>query len=69
MKSMGHGEGYQYPHDEEGHFVRESYLPEALESRIYYQASEQGYEQRIAERMRRWWGDKKTREPTDGKGG
>jgi len=66
MKSMGYGQSYRYPHDVEGNFVLESYLPESIEERVYYEISDQGYEQRIAERMRRWWGERKTGRVSDG---
>jgi putative ATPase len=47
-KELGHGAGYQYPHDFEGHHVKEEYLPEALRGRIYYRPSDSGFEQEIA---------------------
>ena len=40
-KKLGHGEGYKYSHDYEGHFVEQEYLPE---KRRYYFPTEQGYE-------------------------
>jgi putative ATPase len=39
--SLGHGEGYKYAHDYEGHFVEQPYL---AETRRYYEPTEQGYE-------------------------
>ena len=56
MKGLGYGEGYKYSHDYEGHFVEQSYLPESIQGKRYYAPSEQGFEQSIAERLRRWWG-------------
>jgi putative ATPase len=50
-RRMGFGGGYQYPHDFEGHYVRERYLPEAIEGHRYYQPSGSGYERAIAERL------------------
>ncbi|HEY2900863.1 MAG TPA: replication-associated recombination protein A, partial [Polyangia bacterium] len=44
QKSLGQGDGYKYPHDYEGHFVVEEYLPEALRGRRYYQPSSSGRE-------------------------
>jgi putative ATPase len=66
MKSMGHGEGYRYPHDAPGHFIKESNRPAELQDHVYYRPSDQGYEQRIAERMRRWWSDAKPSQPDGG---
>jgi putative ATPase len=52
-KALGWGAGYQYPHDFEGHHVREEYLPEALRGRRYYAPSDSGEERAIAERLAR----------------
>jgi putative ATPase len=50
-RSLGHGAGYQYPHNYEGHYVMENYLPEALRGRRYYQPTDSGYERQIKERL------------------
>lgn len=54
LKEMGHGDGYQYPHDFPGHWVAARYLPddEGLDL-PYYEPANQGYESRIAERRHR----------------
>jgi putative ATPase len=39
---LGHGEGYQYPHDFEGHHVEQQYRPERFEGTSYYEPSGQG---------------------------
>lgn len=46
-KTLGHGEGYLYPHDYEGHYVRQSYLPEQMKCTKYYHPTEQGTEKRL----------------------
>mgnify|MGYP000316896217 CR=1 FL=1 len=51
-KTLGHGSGYQYPHDFEGHYVREEYLPKELTGRRYYQPTSQGREKEVADRLR-----------------
>lgn len=51
MKGMGYGKGYQYPHNYEGGYVHEEYLPERLKGKSYYKPSDRGYEKRIRERM------------------
>ena len=56
MKDMGYGKGYRYAHEYEGHFTPTENLPDSLAGRRYYDASDQGYEREVAERMRRWWG-------------
>jgi putative ATPase len=44
MQSLGYGGGYQYPHDFEGHYVPETYLPEGLRGSRFFQPSESGEE-------------------------
>ena len=53
-KGLGHGAGYQYPHSFEGHFTPQQYLPTNKLGTVFYEPSEQGYEARIAERLREW---------------
>jgi putative ATPase len=48
-RSLGFGQGYQYPHNFEGHYVVEAYLPEELRGRRYYQPSASGRERDIGE--------------------
>src|SRR3954469_18858669 len=50
-RSLGFGQAYQYPHDFEGHYVVEEYLPEALRGRRYYQPTTSGREAQIKERL------------------
>ncbi len=50
-RSMGHGEGYKYPHDFEGHYVPEDYLPEALIGRTFYEPCNSGFERELAARL------------------
>ena len=59
MRGMGYGSGYKYSHDYEGHFEPQEYLPPNLAGRRYYDPSDQGSEAAIAERMRRWWGERR----------
>jgi putative ATPase len=60
MRGMGYGEGYKYAHDYPDHFAAMENLPERLRGKRYYQPSDQGYEKEVAERIRGWWGDKKS---------
>ncbi len=53
MKGLGYGKDYRYPHDFEGALVAQSYLPDELEEKIYYEPSERGYEIRIREFLAR----------------
>ncbi|WP_230191394.1 replication-associated recombination protein A [Paenibacillus sp. CECT 9249] len=49
---LGH-KGYKYPHDYPGHYVEQDYLPESIRNRVFYQASEQGTEQKIKANQQR----------------
>lgn len=49
-EQLGRGVGYQYPHDFEGHFVQQQYLPDALKEKQYYFPSDQGLEKKIKEK-------------------
>ena len=50
-KSLGHGQGYEYPHDQPDGWVDQQYRPAELEGRIYYEPSSHGDEVEVAERM------------------
>jgi putative ATPase len=52
---LGEGEGYIYPHDEPGHFAHQDYLPPGWKPSAFYEPSDQGYENKIAQRLRTWW--------------
>jgi putative ATPase len=54
MKELGHGRGYKYPHNFEGNYVVEDYLPESLKGSRYYQPSTNGEEAVMSERLARW---------------
>ncbi len=53
-EALGHGQGYKYPHQYAGHFVRQQYLPDRLQGRRYYEPSDQGYEKEIRKRLEKW---------------
>lgn len=58
MKSEGYGAGYQYAHDHPEHFVPgETYLPDALLGRRFYEPSRQGLEENIRQRLARLRGE------------
>jgi putative ATPase len=54
MRGLGYGRGYQYPHDYSGRYVQETYLPENLQGRVYYEPADEGYERVIRERLEQW---------------
>jgi putative ATPase len=53
-RAMGHGSDYRYPHDFEGNYVAETYLPERLVGERYYQPSKSGQEEEIRRRLDHW---------------
>jgi len=53
-QALGHGEGYVYPHESEGHHVGQQYLPTALLGTYFYSPSEEGYEAQVKDRLARW---------------
>jgi putative ATPase len=54
MKQMGYGAAYKYPHDFEGHYVAERYLPEAIANERFWRPSQSGYEKELGERVAAW---------------
>jgi len=49
-RSMGHGQGYKYPHDFAGHYVVEDYLPDAIVGERIYEPADSGFERELAAR-------------------
>jgi putative ATPase len=54
MRDIGYGKEYKYPHNFEGHYVIEEYLPEELKGKVYYTPAESGAEKEIKERLEEW---------------
>ena len=52
-RKIGHGVGYQYPHDDPRGWVEQEYRPAEVAEHTYYEPSEHGHEAEIAERRRR----------------
>ena len=50
---LGHGIGYKYAHDYKNHYVKQQYLPYELSGTEFYKPSFNGYEQKIAEHMKK----------------
>ena len=52
MKELGHGKDYRYAHDEEDAFAAgETYFPDDMDEKIYYQPVARGLEIKIAEKL------------------
>ncbi len=53
LEGLGYGGGYRYPHNFEGHYVAEEYLPDELKGRRYYEPGDNGFEKELKERLER----------------
>ncbi|OXY83078.1 replication-associated recombination protein A [Oceanimonas doudoroffii] len=52
MKELGHGTEYRYAHNEPGAYAAgETYLPEAMIGRRYYEPNERGFEKKIQAKL------------------
>ncbi|MAT06196.1 MAG: AAA family ATPase, partial [Acidimicrobiaceae bacterium] len=49
--TLGHGAGYEYPHDDERGWVDQQYLPDELVAERWYRPGRHGFEREIGERM------------------
>ena len=56
-KFFGYGKNYKYPHDFEGHFVKQNYLPKDFADKKYYTPSENGYEKIFKEYLKKCWSE------------
>jgi putative ATPase len=67
MKGLGYGKGYRYAHDKAEHFdPDETFLPESLKGRRYYEPTDLGAEaelKRRVEGLRRSVADAERRKP------
>ena len=52
--AMGHGKDYVYPHEHEGHFTPQQYLPKRLLGTYFYQPTQEGYESQVTARLEMW---------------
>jgi putative ATPase len=50
---LGHGKGYEYPHDDPRGWAPQQYLPDEMRDARFYVPSEHGFEQEIGTRMER----------------
>lgn len=52
-RQLGHGQGYKYPHDYEGAYVEQDYLPASFKNKVYYEPKDSGYEKEIRKRLKK----------------
>jgi putative ATPase len=58
MKELGYGKGYEYVHDQPGHFSQTDNLPESIKNERFYEPGDLGSEQAIRDRLMHWWGER-----------
>ena len=61
MKTLDYGKDYKYAHNYEGHYVEQQNLPDSLKNKVYYEPSDQGFEQEVAMRLKRWRNSRKAK--------
>ena len=57
MKELGYSGGYKYAHDYPNHFVKQQCMPDELQGTTFWQAQGSPQEQKLAEWMRKLWGN------------
>jgi putative ATPase len=57
-KDLGHGKGYLYPHDYQGSFVSQEYLPKDIQGSILWSPADNAKEQQISAQQKAVWKDK-----------
>jgi putative ATPase len=65
-KALGHGKGYDYPHNDPRGWVPQEHLPPEVAGRTYYEPSPHGAEQEVAARMAARGGPAGARDDHDG---
>jgi putative ATPase len=58
MKELNYGTEYIYPHDCEGSFARQEYLPDGLQGKKYYDPAGNDREEALRRYLKSRWGDK-----------
>jgi putative ATPase len=65
-KALGHGKGYDYPHNDPRGWVPQEHRPPEVAGRTYYEPSPHGAEQEVAARMAARGGPAGARDDHDG---
>ena len=58
MKDLGYSDGYKYPHDYQGHFTPQQYMPDDLQNERLWHAQHSPAEEKLYERMLNYWGNR-----------
>jgi putative ATPase len=71
-KTLGHGEGYDYPHDDPRGWTEQQYRPDEVDGNVYWEPSEHGFEAELVRDLERRRAPRTDRthgaDPTDRKG-
>lgn len=59
MKELGYGEEYKYAHNFPNHFVKQQFMPDEIDGKVFWVAQGSPQEQKIDEWMKYLWGTKK----------
>jgi putative ATPase len=51
MKNLGYGDGYQYDHDHEDGVSGQTFFPDGMKHRPFYQPVERGFERDLSKRV------------------
>ncbi len=55
MKEMGYGADYKYAHDYPGHFVKQQFLPDAINGTRFWEAADNPAEEKLATLQQQRW--------------
>ena len=58
MAELGYADGYKYSHDYPGHFVRQQFMPDELESHRIWHAQHSPAEEKLYNHMVNCWGER-----------
>lgn len=58
MKELGYGVDYKYSHSYPGNFAEQQFLPEEIKDKKFYTPQTNPQEQKIDERLKKWWKNK-----------
>ncbi len=59
MKELGYGEEYKYAHNFPNHFVKQQFMPNEIDGKVFWVAQGSPQEQKIDDWMKYLWGKKK----------
>lgn len=67
-KLLGHQKDYKYPHNFLGNFIEQQYLPDNVKENTYYKPTDNGYEAKIKQRLKKWGKVSRSQEVKESRG-